>query len=162
MPTSIQQVIDNHNTQMAAAMEQAMQEQLRDFKKQLIETLAEKYEFDVDDAMELFPDSVVPVFTSKKLNKKDKKKVKKTKDPNAPKRATTAYFFFMKNKRAEVTAEFPDLKTTEITSKLGAMWQLIKDSPEAVPYNDLNYTDKTRYESEMLLYSSTSSPSSSD
>ena len=74
MPTSIQQVIDNHNTQMAAAMEQAMQEQLRDFKKQLIETLAEKYEFDVDDAMELFPDSVVPVFTSKKLNKKDKKK----------------------------------------------------------------------------------------
>lgn len=160
--STIQQIIDTHTSKMLAAMEDAMQEQLRDFKEKLIETLADKYEFDVDEAKELFPDSVAPAVVSqkqtKKDKKKDKKKEKKTKDPNAPKRATTAYFFFMKDKRAEVSQEFPHLKTTEITSKLGAMWQLIKDTPEADPYNLLNSTDKTRYESELELYT----PSSSD
>jgi hypothetical protein len=157
MPT-IQQVIAIQNAQFVAATEKAMLEHLHEFKKSLIETLAEKFEFEVDEAMELFPvEEVTPVEKPKK-----KKKAKKAKDPNAPKRPTTAYFFFMKDKRPEVSAEFPDLKTTEITSKLGAMWQLIKDSPEALPYNELNSTDKTRYEAEMLLYSPPSSPTDSD
>ena len=160
--STIQQIIDTHTSKMLAAMEAAMQEQLRDFKEKLIETLADKYEFDVDEAKELFPDSVAPAVVSQKQKKKDKKKEKKTKDPNAPKKATTAYFFFMKAKRAEVSEEFPHLKTTEITSKLGAMWQLIKDTSEADPYKLLNSTDKTRYESELKLYTPPSSPSSSD
>ena len=156
--SSIQQIIDTHTSELALSTEKVMKDYLTDLKATLINILADKYEFDVDEAMTLFPEEEI----KPEKKQKTKKKTKKTKDPNAPKRPTTAYFFFMKAKRPEVAAEYPELKTTEITQKLGAMWQDIKDTPDAVPYNELNSADKTRYETEMLDYSAPSSPLSSD
>jgi hypothetical protein len=77
-----------------------------------------------------------------------KEKVVKEKDPNAPKRPTTSYAYFMKAKRQEVAKEFP----TEVKKRLGERWKAIKDTPEADPYKDLNSKDKVRYEEEMRLY----------
>ena len=56
-----------------------------------------------------------------------KKKNKKLKDPNAPKRPMTAFLFFCKDNRKDVKSEFPDLKPTEVTSKLGEMWSSLEE-----------------------------------
>ena len=48
------------------------------------------------------------------------KKIKKIKDPNAPKRPMTAYFLFMGEKRAEVKQSNPDIKVQDI-AKVGSL-----------------------------------------
>lgn len=56
-------------------------------------------------------------------NKQNKvKKVKKESN-----RTPSAYILFCKNKREEVKSSNPDLKTTEITSKLGKMWSSLDE-----------------------------------
>jgi hypothetical protein len=210
--STIQEIINTHTSEMVVRTELEMNRHLLEIKEKLIRDLAEKYEFDVEEALEHFAEQEVGhlVHEDKPVTKtKTKtKKAKKVKDPNEPKRPTTAYFYFMKEKRAEVSeeaktyaAEHESLasdaakayeeiaddaseeeladallhqnntklefdqaaqmtKTTEITKKLGAMWQLIKNGPDAKPYDDMNSADKIRYESEKLLYSSPSSPTS--
>ena len=198
MPT-IQEIINTHTSEMVVQTELEMNRHLLEIKEKLIRDLAEKYEFDVEEALKHFAEQEVGSLVPEV---KKVKKVKKVKDPNAPKKATTAYFFFMKAKRKEVSEEvnahadahellaskaakaYEDIAddaseeeladalklknhtkeelelatkmtaTTQITKQLGAMWQLIKDTPEALPYHELNSADKTRYESETLLYSS--------
>ena len=89
--------------------------------------------------------------------KKGKAGVKKAKkDPNAPKKNLTAFFFFSSAKRAEVTAELkavnPDMKgVAEVGKKLGEMWKALSDA-EKEPYNAQAVADKERYETEMAAY----------
>jgi len=80
-----------------------------------------------------------------------RRKTKKQKDPNAPKRAMTAYFFFLADKREEVMKANPDLKVTELSKRVGEMWGKISDK-EKEKYNELNRKDKERYEREMASY----------
>ena len=88
-----------------------------------------------------------------KAEKKDKKKKKKKAD-GAPKNPLNGYILFSTDKRAEVKAENPEMKTTEISSLLGKMWKKIKeeDSYEYRKYMYLAKEDKVRYESEMKSY----------
>ena len=88
-----------------------------------------------------------------KVEKKDKKKKKKKAD-GAPKNPLNGYILFSTDKRAEVKAENPEMKTTEISSLLGKMWNEIKeeDSDEYHKYMYLAKEDKVRYETEMKSY----------
>lgn len=52
----------------------------------------------------------------------------KEKDPNAPKRALSAYMFFCADNREKVKAENPDKKMTELSTVLGAMWKEMSDA----------------------------------
>lgn len=85
------------------------------------------------------------------LNQLKKKRTKKLKDPNAPKKAAPPYFIFCKEYRARVVEENPDLKSTEIMSKLGAMWKELSEK-EKKRYKELNEVDKQRYAKEMESY----------
>jgi len=78
-----------------------------------------------------------------------KKGTKKPKDPNAPKRNLTAYFFFAQEHRDAVKAKHPNLAVTEIAKKLGEQWGSVKDKKH---YNDLAAKDKARYEKEKAAY----------
>ena len=51
---------------------------------------------------------------------KGSKKAKK--DPNAPKAALSAYMLWTASERDNVKKENPDMKPTEIMSKLGSLW----------------------------------------
>ena len=82
---------------------------------------------------------------------KGTKKQKKVKDPNAPKRALSAYFFFMKDTRPKVVAKNPDMKVTEIGKELGAMWRAMSDGEKA-PYVKKADADKARYEKQKAAY----------
>jgi len=140
-------------------------ERARILQRDIIKATSKKYGFDaskafkdygLEEALEeesyggLEEEEVKEEEKEEVVKKKEikEKQVKKKKDPNAPKRPTTSYAYFIKAKRPEVAKEFP----TEVTKRLGEMWKGIKDTPEVKPYKDLNITDKVRYEEEMRLY----------
>ena len=82
------------------------------------------------------------------LNKAEKGT--KEKDPNAPKRGKSAYLYFCNmNRDSARKALGPDAKATDVTSKLGSMWNQLKNdkrSAELSKYEKMAAEDKERYE----------------
>jgi len=76
---------------------------------------------------------------------------KRTKDPNAPKRALSAFFWFCNDERPKVKATMPDASIGDIAKVLGKRWQAIGDDVKA-RYEALNAKDKARYEKEIAAY----------
>ena len=68
-----------------------------------------------------------------KKKKKKKRKKGKKKDPNAPKRAQSAYFLFMGDVREQVKAEHPEYNIGQIAQHIGGMWRECSASKKA-PY----------------------------
>ena len=102
---------------------------------------------------------------AKNLVVKGSAKAKKPKDPDAPKRGKSAYIFFSSAKRAEakeaVAEEKGDeAKTSDVTAKLGEMWQELKTravsdakaGKELKKYEKMAADDKERYEAEKAEY----------
>jgi hypothetical protein len=75
----------------------------------------------------------------------------KPKDPNAPKRPKSSYLFFCEDKRDEVKEDYPDLKATEITSKLGELWKALPDS-DKTKYIEQAEEAKESYKEKMSSY----------
>lgn len=73
-----------------------------------------------------------------------KRKIKKEKDPNAPKRPSTPYFAFMNEKRAEIKAENPDAGVADIGKLGGKAWGLLDDESKQ------EYTDE--YQAKMEVW----------
>ena len=80
--------------------------------------------------------------SKKEQEKPKKKRAKKTTGPKKPK---SAYLYFCEEKRAEVKAENPDMKPTEITSELGRLWNKIKDTTKANKYKEQAEDAKAQY-----------------
>jgi len=89
-----------------------------------------------------------PAVTSEDDDQEKKKKKKKNKK-DGPKKAKSAYIFFCQNKRPEVREQNPEMKATEVTKELGAMWNEIKATDDALEYVNLAKEDKVRYNEEM-------------
>uniref|UniRef100_A0A183C328 HMG box domain-containing protein n=1 Tax=Globodera pallida TaxID=36090 RepID=A0A183C328_GLOPA len=80
-----------------------------------------------------------------------KRKKRAKKDPNAPKRALSAFFFFSNEKRQEVSGEHPEWKVGQIAQELGIRWKALSDDERAV-YEKKAQEDKERYAEEMRVY----------
>ncbi|KAG7397462.1 hypothetical protein PHYBOEH_000682 [Phytophthora boehmeriae] len=76
---------------------------------------------------------------------------RKKKDPNAPKRALSAYFFFCNDIRQEVRDENPNKKITEIATLLAEKWRALPDKKRA-KYQKLHEDAKAKYQQEMDEY----------
>lgn len=76
-------------------------------------------------------------------------KTKAPKDPNAPKRATTGFFFFSQEERPNIRAKNPALKITEISQQLGKLWREMDDKTKE-KYLKMAEKDKKRYEAVRL------------
>ena len=81
-----------------------------------------------------------------------KKKGKKKKDPNAPKRAMTAYFLFANSRRQEIKAENPDISFGDLNKQIGAEFKALSEE-ERRPWDEKAEKDKERFKSEMADYS---------
>lgn len=81
----------------------------------------------------------------------DKKKKRKKKDPNAPKRPTSAYIFYVNSRSDRVRKEHPDYKMTEVMKSLGAEWRALDDRSKK-PFQDMALKDKNRYMNEKAKY----------
>jgi len=82
----------------------------------------------------------------------DKNKRKKTADPNAPKRAKSAYSFFAEAKRTEIKMTNPDIANFgEIQRIIGAAWRELTTTENAKWYN-MAMKDRKRFTDEMFNY----------
>lgn len=79
-------------------------------------------------------------------------KKRKKKDPNAPKRAMSAYFFYAAAKRKEIAEENPDASFGEVTKMVAAQFKAL-DASEREEFEAKAKADKKRYEEEMAKYS---------
>jgi len=79
-----------------------------------------------------------------------KKGTKAAKDPNAPKRAASAYFIWMGENRAKIIAEhkLDSSKVAEVAKKAGEIWGTMTDAQKA-PFTAKADKDKARYAQEM-------------
>jgi len=79
-----------------------------------------------------------------------KKGTKAAKDPNAPKRAMSAYFVWMGENRAKIIAEhkLDSSKVAEVAKKAGEIWGSMTDAQKA-PFTAKAEKDKARYAQEM-------------
>jgi len=112
---------------------------MNDKEKQRFQALAEKDKKRYDNEMR---DYVPP---------KNAKKRKRTKDPNAPKRALSAFFWFCNDERPKVRAEKPDSSVGDIAKELGKRWKVVSADLKK-KYEQLATKDKARYEKESTAY----------
>merc|ERR1711862_885405 len=82
---------------------------------------------------------------------KGKSLKKKVKDPNAPKRSLSAFFFFGNDQRAKIKEENPDFGVTDIAKELGKRWADI-DPNLKTKCEKLAEDDKARYAKEKAEY----------
>lgn len=95
---------------------------------------------------------MAPKKSSSKGSKGGQRKQRVKKDPDAPKRGTPAYIFFMKEKREEIVKKNPSIKSaTEIAALVGEEWKRLTPAQKA-PYEKKAEADKQRYQKEMAAY----------
>ncbi|KAK1312914.1 FACT complex subunit SSRP1 [Acorus calamus] len=80
-----------------------------------------------------------------------KKKPKKKKDPNAPKRAMSAFMMFSNSERENLKKTNPGLSFTDVGRALGEKWKKMTAS-EKEPFEAMASADKKRYKDEMAGY----------
>jgi len=79
------------------------------------------------------------------------KKKKRYKDPNAPKRALSAFFWFCNDERPRVKVVLPDSSVGDVAKELGRRWNDCTEDQKS-KYEALAAKDKARYEKEMGAY----------
>ncbi|KAI6184801.1 HMG box domain-containing protein [Aphelenchoides bicaudatus] len=72
---------------------------------------------------------------------------KKGKDPNAPKRAMTAFFIWMQENRANLKK--PGMSVSDVAKAAGVEWGKLKDKTK---WEKKAEDDKKRYERELAAY----------
>lgn len=82
------------------------------------------------------------------------KKRKQLKDPNAPKRSLSAFFWFCNEERSKVKANNPEYTMGDIAKELGRRWASATPDTKS-KYEALSEQDKARYDREMMAYKST-------
>ncbi|XP_050299586.1 high mobility group protein DSP1-like isoform X2 [Anthonomus grandis grandis] len=102
-------------------------------------------------------DTEMQSYTPPKGEKQRGKKRKQQKDPNAPKRSLSAFFWFSNDERAKVKAQNPEYGVGDIAKELGRRWA--DADPEArAKFEALADKDKARYEKEMTAYKKKNNP----
>uniref|UniRef100_A0A7E5A160 HMG box domain-containing protein n=1 Tax=Panagrellus redivivus TaxID=6233 RepID=A0A7E5A160_PANRE len=72
---------------------------------------------------------------------------KKVKDPNAPKRALTAYFIWLQENREAIKK--PGMTATQVAKAAGAAWRELTDKTK---WEKKAEDDKKRYDREIAAY----------
>jgi len=109
-----------------------------------------------DTAMEFYEAHIAAqtAIDNADATKKGKKSVKK--DPEAPKRPTSSYFYFSSEKRDAVKNKNKNASVTEISKILGEMWNKLEKGKKGKngtkKYDDLAAKDKIRYTVEKSTY----------
>ena len=89
------------------------------------------------------------------VEKPKKRKDKKTKDPNAPKRAISSYLRWLDVNRSQIKEGLDDgHKPKEVMVEAGKQWKALDES-EKLPFEEAFKADQVRYKSEMAEYKPT-------
>ncbi|XP_020259196.1 FACT complex subunit SSRP1-like [Asparagus officinalis] len=90
-----------------------------------------------------------------------KKRQKKKKDPNAPKRAMSAFMFFSNTERENLKKNNPGMSFTDVGRALGEKWKKMT-AEEKEPFESMARADSKRYKEAMVGYKSGGSAMNAD
>jgi hypothetical protein len=125
---------------------------LKNSNKASDKSTIDKYQKMADTDRERYESEKADYVPSEEFENSNTKGKRRKRDPNAPKRAKSAYLFFCNEERDQVKKDHPDFKATETTAELGARWNALKNdssrSKELVKYEKMAADDKIRYEKE--------------
>lgn len=76
---------------------------------------------------------------------------KKSRDPNAPKRAKGSYVFFTAEVRPKIMEEYPDIKFVDLGTIMGERWRALS-AEEKKKFEAQAAQDKERFNKEMAEY----------
>lgn len=113
-----------------------------DKEKRRFHEMAEKDKLRYDTEMQGY----VPSKTEKRGKKR-----KHIKDPNAPKRSLSAFFWFSNDERSKVRAINPEYGVGDVAKELGRRWA-DADQELKGKYEAMAEKDKARYDREMTAY----------
>ena len=136
-----------------SSMKSQLEKQSRTYHYEIFNMITNEFsgkDFTTDDLMEKFYG--VKNFTPKE--------VKKVKDPNAPKRAQSAYFIYCGDKRQEVMEKMKKdgkIDVTAVSKELGVMWKNVSDKDKK-SYEKKAKKDKERYAKEKEEYDKSKTP----
>ncbi|CAI2348023.1 unnamed protein product [Caenorhabditis sp. 36 PRJEB53466] len=82
-----------------------------------------------------------------------RKRKRAKKDPHAPKRALSAFFFYSQDKRPDIQSAHPDWKVGQVAQELGKLWKTVPQETKDM-YENKAQLDKDRYAEEMRVYKS--------
>ena len=80
-----------------------------------------------------------------------KRKKREKKDPNAPKRALSAFFVFQTERRVSLKKEKPDLDNRQMIYEMSNEWKQMNDEDKQ-KYQIKADEDRKRYEKEKAAY----------
>jgi len=81
----------------------------------------------------------------------EKRGKKRAKDPNAPKRSLSAFFWFCNDERAAIKQTNPEFRVGDVAKELGKLWAQVEPEVKR-KYEAMAERDKARYEREMTAY----------
>ncbi|KAI9097363.1 high mobility group box domain-containing protein [Phlyctochytrium arcticum] len=93
----------------------------------------------------------MPKEATAKQTKKAAGKTRAKKDPNAPKKPMSAFFFYSKENRERIKQENPDITFGLIGRQLGEEWRGL-DATQKSTYEKKAEADKSRYERDLAAY----------
>jgi len=79
------------------------------------------------------------------------RKTKRPKDPNAPKRALSGFFWFSNEHRGKIKDANPDFGVGDIAKELGKMWADCDEGTRS-KYEEMAEKDRMRYDKEKTAY----------
>jgi hypothetical protein len=74
------------------------------------------------------------IFQKEKEVKTVKSKKRAKKDPNAPKKALSAYMLWLNETRDEIKKEHPGISVTELSKKAGVLWKALGDKTVIIDF----------------------------
>ena len=74
------------------------------------------------------------IFQKEKEVKTVKSKKRAKKDPNAPKKALSAYMLWLNETREEIKKEHPGISVTELSKKAGVLWKALGDKTVIIDF----------------------------
>ena len=128
---------------------------LAEVNEKLTNAVAESIE-KIDTLTKLVSEMKEEIYNLKKIgstngdNAKPKKQ-KKAKDPNAPKRPTSGYFYFCAATRDSVKCQNPDMKQQKVIAELGRLWRELNEI-EKEPFLIEAAEDTKRFQREKKIY----------
>jgi len=120
---------------------------MNDSEKKKFMDLAEKDKARYEEEMR---DYVPPPGTRGRRGRRSRG-MKKEKDPNKPKRALSAFFYYANDERPKVRAANPDFSVGEVAKELGRQWNELSEA-EKEPHETSAREDRARYDREMKEY----------
>ena len=132
-------------------LKEQLEKQKQEIKAEVEAEVKAELEAEVNAKVEAEVEAKVKKIKTEVEKKANASRVKKLKDPNAPKRPASAYILWCKVARKELKEKNPNMPFQQVGKELGKLWKSLTDKQKA-PYQEQTKEEKEEYEEKKKNY----------